>query len=438
MKKYNTKMKLKAIATAVIIFIGYTGLAQIEIKTESKEFQLGDGLRFNINDGDYKFSISGFIQGAYKYEKTDGSDANNYMNARNTFLSISGSMYKEKVSFLLQNNFSNGKPLLDAWVAYAPISSMKITFGQKQTFTNNREMTFYEDKLQFVDRGIFSSEFSNTGREFGVFLETQFGNKSFIVKPKLAITSGDGVNSFGANSIDVDKGGLKYGGRIDLLPLGKFKEGNDGYIADLKHEDKLKVLIGTAYSYNIGASSKVGEGHYISKPDAVEQVTNASNFAFTFYDSTGKEKHPDYRKWYGDILIKYKGFSFLGEYVNTSALSLEGSFVNPTATIPLFMTEISNYLVLGNGYNIQSGYVTKSGLSLDFKYEKLTKELNSNASLLSNQDAFTVGITKYFKGNNLKVQSSVSSRNADQFNTVSNATEKIKTVTAQLSFQVVF
>jgi hypothetical protein len=283
-------------------------------------------------------------------------------------------------------------------------------------------MTFYEDKLQFVDRGIFSTEFSDTGREFGVFFESQWGINSFIIKPKFAITSGDGLNSFGASSIDVDKGGLKYGGRIDLLPLGNFKAGNDGYIADLLHEDKIKILAGAAFSYNEGASNKVGEGHG----------------DFVFYDSNFQQKLPDYRKWYGDILIKYKGFSFLGEYVSSSALSLEGSFVNPTATIPLFMTEISNYLVLGNGYNIQSGYVTKSGLSLDFKYEKLTKELNSNASLLSNQDAFTVGITKYFKGNNLKVQSSVSSRNADQFNTVSNTTEKIKTATVQLSFQVVF
>ena len=422
MKKYNNKMKLNTIVTAILIVIGFTGFAQVEIKTESKEFQLGDGLRFNVNDGDYKFSISGFIQGAYKHEKTEGSDANNYMNARNTFLSISGSMYKEKVSFLLQNNFSNGKPLLDAWVAYAPTSSIKISFGQKQTFTNNREMTFYEDKLQFVDRGIFSSEFSDTGREFGMFFESQLGKNNFIIKPKFAITSGDGVNSFGANSIDVDKGGLKYGGRIDFLPLGNFKAGNDGHIADLLHEDKIKILAGGAFSYNEGASNKVGEGHG----------------DFVFYDSNLQQKLPDYRKWYGDILIKYKGFSFLGEYVSSSALSLEGSFVNPTATIPLFMTEISNYLVLGNGYNIQSGYVTKSGLSLDFKYEKLTKELNSNASLLSNQDAFTVGITKYLKGNNLKIQTSVSSRNTDQFNTVSNAIEKIKTVTAQLSFQVVF
>jgi hypothetical protein len=115
MKKYNTKMKLNAIASALVMFIGFACSAQIEIKTDSKVFQLGDGLGFNVNDGDYKFNISGFIQSAIKYEKTDGVVARNYMNARNAFLSISGSMYKEKVSFLLQNNFSNGKPLLDAW-----------------------------------------------------------------------------------------------------------------------------------------------------------------------------------------------------------------------------------------------------------------------------------------------------------------------------------
>ena len=168
-------MKFNAFATALFILIGYAAFSQVEIKTDSKEFQLGDGLRFNVNDGEYKFSINGFVQGVYKNEKADGTPAVNYMNARNAYLSISGSMYKEKISFLLQNNFSNGKPLLDAWIAYSPISTLKISFGQKQTFTNNREMTFFEDKLQFVDRGIFSTAFCNTGREFGMFFEGQLG-----------------------------------------------------------------------------------------------------------------------------------------------------------------------------------------------------------------------------------------------------------------------
>lgn len=416
-------MKFNAFATALIILIGYAAFSQVEIKTDSKEFQLGDGLRFNVNDGEYKFSINGFVQGVYKNEKTDGTPAVNYMNARNAYLSISGSMYKEKISFLLQNNFSNGKPLLDAWIAYSPISNLKISFGQKQIFTNNREMTFFEDKLQFVDRGIFSTAFCNTGREFGMFFEGQLGKNTFIIRPKFAITSGDGINSFGANSTDVDKGGLKYGGRLDVLPLGNFKPGNDGYIADLLHEDKVKILIGTACSLNVGTSNKMGEGHG----------------DFTLYDSTKKEKLPDYRKYYCDMLIKYKGFSLLTEYIKTSAAALEGTFVNATATLPLYPTDISNYLVLGNGVNIQTGYVTNSGYSLDFKFEKLNKEFNNNnGSLLANQDAYTIGLAKYIKGNNLKIQISATSLNQEQLNTVSNVIEKVQTISGQLSFQVVF
>ena len=94
----------------------------------------------------------------------------------------------------------------------------------------------------------------------------------------------------------------------------------------------------------------------------------------------------------------------------------------------MYITEISKYLVLGNGYNIQSGYVTKSGYSLDLKYEKLNKEFENKDSVLSNQEAYTLGLTKYFKANNLKIQSAVTSTNV----------EKVKTVTAQLSVQVVF
>lgn len=66
MRSYNRKMKFNAFATALFILVGYTAFSQVEIKTTSKEFQLGDGLRFNVNDGEYKFSINGFIQGVYK------------------------------------------------------------------------------------------------------------------------------------------------------------------------------------------------------------------------------------------------------------------------------------------------------------------------------------------------------------------------------------
>lgn len=422
MKKYNKITRIKALTSAILMFFGFLGFAQVEIKNDSKEFQLGDGLQFNLNDGAFKFKITGFMQGLFKNEKVQNADAENFMNARYIFLTLSGSMNNDKVSYLIQNNFSSGRPLLDAWIAYSPISNVKISFGQKQTFTNNRENTFFEDKIQFVDRGIFSSEFTNSGREFGVFFESEWRIKNFILRPKVAITSGGGLNSFGANSTDVDKGGLKYGGRLDLLPLGNFKPGNDGYIADLMHEESVKILAGAAFSYNDGASDKFGDG----------------NSNFVLYGSDQLEKYPDYTKIYGDFLVKYKGFSFLGEYINASAQSLNGLFTNQNATTPLFPTEISTFLALGNGINIQTGYVTKSGYAIDMKFEKLSSEFTNNNAILANQDAVTLGFTKYLKGNNLKIQTSITQTNREQFDTVLNVNQKIKAITAQLCFQVVF
>ncbi len=423
MKKYKKNSSIFSIASIVLLFgLGFESYSQVKVKKNSEEFQLGDGLSFDFNDGDYQFAIGGFIQGFYEYEKMEGLRPNQYMNAKNSFFTVSGNFKKEKLSFLVQNNFSSARPLLDAWVSYSPIKQLKITMGQKQTFTNNREMTFYEDKLQFVDRGIFSSEFSRTGREFGIFLESEFGDEKFIIKPKIAITSGDGINSFGADSRDTDKGGWKLGGRLDLLPLGKFKLGNDGYIADLLHEEKPKILIGAAFSQNTGASDKVGEGHN----------------AFNFYNNQGVEKLPTYRKVYQDILVKYKGFSLLGEYVNASASNLDGTYLDKIATIPLYITEISEYLIVGQGHNLQAGYVTKSGISVDFRYEKLNKEFDNASSLLLDQEAFSAGITKYFKGNDFKVQINGLSNSVDKINQITNVVTKEKSISVQFMVQVVF
>lgn len=423
MKKYKKNSSIFSIATIVLLFgLGFESHSQVKVKKNSDEFQLGDGLSFDFNDGHYQFAIGGFIQGLYEYEKIKGLRPNQYMNAKNSYFTVSGNFKKEKLSFLVQNNFSSARPLLDAWIAYSPIRQLKITMGQKQTFTNNREMTFYEDKLQFVDRGVFSTQFSKTGREFGVFFESEFGNENFIIKPKIALTSGDGINSFGADSRDTDKGGWKYGGRLDVLPMGNFKPGNDGYIADLLHEEKPKILLGVAFSQNRGASDKVGEGHK----------------NFTFYNNQGFSKLPNYQKVYQDVLVKYKGFSFLGEYVNASASNLEGSFLDIIASRPLYMTEISEYLVVGQAHNLQVGYVTKSGISLDFRYEKLNKEFDNANSLLADQEGFSAGITKYFKGNDFKVQINGLSNSVDMINPSTNAVTKEKTLGVQFMVQVVF
>ena len=382
---------VKKLAGLTIILGASMMYAQEEPKNTS-DFKLGEGLTFSFNEGDYAFNIGGFIQPNINYEKIKGLDDDYEFNVKSAFFMLSGKAVKEKVSFLLQTDFSKSSPLMDAWVAYHPTQWMTITGGQKQTFVNNREMLYREDKLQFANRGMLSRMFSDTGREFGLFVETKFG-KTFGIVPRVALTSGDGRNSFGTDSRDSDYGGLKIGGRLDLYPLGYFTEGNDQYTADLAHEESIKILLGAAASKNKGASNRNGEGHG----------------DFMLYDSRGMDNLPDYSQAFIDLLIKYKGFSLLTEYANASAKNLGIPFTDEAASTLLAPKQISEYLVLGDSYNVQLGYVTTSGFSFDFRYENSQPEFKNYAeSILQESSGYTFGLAKYFDGNNLKMQASVS------------------------------
>ena len=382
---------MKNILFIALVFCNISLFAQEEKPKNDTNFELGKGMTFNLNEGSYQFFISGFIQPSIRYEEVKDSKANNFFNAKRSFFMLGGKALKEKVSFLVQTDFSTASPLFDAWIAYHPYSWITITGGQKQNFTNNREMLYREDRLQFTDRSLNSRTFSRTGREFGLFVETNFKlGKNIILEPKASLTSGDGRNSFGADSRDTDYGGLKIGGRLDLYPLGSFKDGNNLYTADLLYEDKVKILMGGAISKNKGVSHKTGEGHG----------------EFLLYDQSSTVLLPDYNQVHGDFLLKYKGFSTLLEYSNTSASNINKRiFTDFNATVILRPTQISEFLILGSNFTAQVGYVTKTGYSLDFRLENATPEFKNNlGSLLQEYKNYTLGFTKYFKGNDLKLQ----------------------------------
>ncbi len=413
--------KLKKIICGTFIFAAI-GLSAQEDSTDisvESSFELGSGLNFSFNEGAYQFKLGGMIQPHIALEKTDleGAEADYFLNAKRSYFNISGRAVKEKVSFLLQTDFSQSNPLLDAWVAFHPTENFNITFGQKQTIANNREMLIMETFLQYPDRSLLSTSLSNSGREFGLYLDYTIKVKSIAIVPQIAVTSGDGKNSFGTDSRDVDLGGFKYAARLDLYPLGQFSEGNENLIADLMHEEKVKVLIGTAASFNDGASNTVGEGHG----------------DFQLYNANGEDQLPDYRQLYTDILFKYKGFSLLGEYGIATATNLDGTFTDVAGANELEVTEISEYLSLGTALNVQLGYVTKSGYAADFSYSTTTPEFDENPnSQLRDVDAIRVGLSKYFKNNDLKLQTAVSSINDN------SGLETINTIRGELLLQLIF
>jgi len=367
--------------------------SETETERNKASYSLGNGLNFSFNEGNYYFGLNGFIQPGYLRETMEGMDDVNSFRSKRTFLQFEGNAVEEKVSFFVQLDFSRSNPLMDVYMAYQPVEQVKISFGQKQNFANNREMIYREDRLQFVNRSLLSESLSRTGREFGVFVESKFEVGNFGIMPMAALTSGDGRNSFGQDSRDSDIGGVKIGGRLDLYPLGYFKPGNELTSVDLAREDELKFVIGVAGSHNNGASGASGESHG----------------DFFLFDQNGEDSLPDYRQVYTDILMKYKGFSLLAEYANTSATGIDLAFLDESATQILAPQQISQFLALGDSYNVQLGYVTKSGFSFDFRYANTTPEFDSfDGSVLSDMNQTSFGFSKYFYDNALKLQASYS------------------------------
>ena len=159
---------------------------------------------------------------------------------------------------------------------------------------------------------MLSQTYTQQGEEFGIFLESNFGSK-FVINPMIALTSGDGRNSFGEDSRDSDKGGVKIGSRVNIFPFGNFSDGNGLTTVDIVREEELKAQFGFAYSKNFGASNMVGDGHG----------------DFIIYDDSGNESYPDYSQLFFDVNLKYKGFSILFEYADSFASGLDNLYVDP-------------------------------------------------------------------------------------------------------------
>lgn len=320
---------------------------------------LGKGFSFSLHDGNYRFKLGGFLQPAIQFNQTGSEEPNYQLNSRRSYLYLQGKTLENRLSFFAQANFTDPTPLLDAWVGYDIFPFWTLSIGQRRTFTNNREMCFDEDRLAISERSLLSSGFSGNGREFGLFLQ---GRWRFL-RPQLAITSGDGPNSFGTNATDTDLGGFKYGGRLDALPLGDFSLGNGDMLADLFHEPKLKMVIGVAGSYNQGVSDAKGEGHG----------------SFLFYNAAKQTALPDYRKLSADILLKYKGFSFMAEWMQSTAGNLNGLYLDSSANLRQVLKpgQISQFLILGSAWNAELGYVTKSGYGINLRHSELSPEFSS-------------------------------------------------------------
>ena len=178
-------------------------------------------------------------------------------------LRFDGYIYSPKLVYSVQLGFTSydTEPLpggdmnivRDAIVYYVPNATWNIGFGQTKIKANRARINS-SSALQFVDRSIVNSEF-NLDRDFGFFGEYNMRHgEGFNLSAKGSVTLGEGRN-WGSSPT----GGLAYTGRLELYPLGRFKSKGDVIEGNYEFEERVKILLAGAYSYNHKASRLKGQ-----------------------------------------------------------------------------------------------------------------------------------------------------------------------------------
>ena len=399
---------MKKLSLIIAIFIS-TSIFSQNISLESYKF--GEGLQFNADRG-HSIRLTGYAQPMIdlkNYTDVEEKSSTSRYRIRRLRLRIDGKSKNQKFGYRFQADLSGtsetgedtGDYLLDAYVSYAVTNRISILFGQRATYTDNRELFMNSNSLQLVERSRLTSAFSSI-REFGLFITGRFraGRGSYL-RPYFVLTNGDGINVF-----DKDHGGLKIGGRLDYLPFGLFTNLGQFRQIDIMREQAPKLVLGVHFSHNSGMSSRRGR----------------TSGAIIYLDENNQESLPDYTKYGFDFLFKYKGFSAIGEYIKSSAVvpdditqrvrndgSISSSFlVDGMQNIDSY---VKGRMMLGQAYNFQMGYLFKSGFSIDTRFTHLDADENSflnNATFYNRPNYYTLGIGKLLAKNyGAKIQASI-------------------------------
>ena len=389
-------------------------LISLNINSQSTldSYSFGEGISFTADNGS-KIKLSGYAQPHVElknYTDLETNSSYSRFRLRRLRLRFDGQAKNPKFSYRFQIDLSgtsetgdaSGDYLLDAYVTYDITNRIKISFGQRATYTDNRELFMNSNSLQLVERSRLTSAFSSI-REFGLFVRGNFrlNGKGAYLRPYFVLTNGDGINNF-----DKDLGGLKIGGRIDFLPFGLFTNLGQFRQIDVMRELTPKFVIGANFSHNSGMSSRRGR----------------DSGAILYLNELGQQSLPDYTKYGIDFLFKYNGFSALGEYVKSKStvptdiverLRNDGSssssfLVNGVQDVESY---VNGRMMLGEAYNIQMGYLFKSGITIDSRYTHLKADENSflnNATFYNRPNYYTFGVGKLLGRNyGAKIQGSV-------------------------------
>ena len=344
-------------------------------------------------DSSYSMNLAARIQSLYIGE-WDVNDEDGIHNSSSQFLirrarlKFGGFVLNPKVKYKIELGLTNKdqgkvasdnnmapKMILDAVVKWNFYKNFTLWAGQTK-LPGNRERVISSANLQLVDRSLVNKVF-NIDRDMGVQLRHYFTlGKNFTVVESLAMSQGEG-----RNLVQDNLGGYQWTARVEVYPFGKFKGKGDYVGGAVKRQQTPKLAIGATYDINNNAvKDRSNMGSYMLIDDGLGYYETNINSIFI------------------DAMFKYQGFSFMAEYANRQA-------DNPIA-VNSDGSETGDVVDVGDGLNLVSGYLFDIDVELTGRYTTISLDKEITGSDLQSQ--YTFGLSKYFKGHKLKVQTDVS------------------------------
>lgn len=356
------------------------GLLNVVAKDSSWSVQFAPRIQFRANS-------------VWNYTGTQYDSPQQNFLIRRARLKFKGFAYSPKLKYKIElglsnrdlsggNQFTSDAPryILDAVLMWNFYKNFELWAGQTK-LPGNIERIVSSGNMQFIDRSLLNSRF-NIDRDVGIQLHHKtFISEKFILRETFALSQGEGRNVTSGNL-----GGHQYTGRVEVLPFGEFTNGTEYVQSDLKREVSPKLMIGIAYDYN---------------DDAVKTRSNLGNYMQT---STGFY-NTDITTVFIDAMFKYNGFSFMGEFANREAENPIATEQDGTLAVDEDGIPTNDVVLVGNALNLQAGYLFENNYEVAGRFTSLRFDSVTNAS---NQNQYTVGVSKYIVGHKLKVQSDVS------------------------------
>jgi len=370
MKKLYFVFLLTLIPTSFIF-------AQIELDDRANVC-FHNGWSFVTRDSSVLMNLRFRIQNRFAFNTVSLSDLSvteTEFKVRRLRLRFDGFVYNHKFSYLFQLAFSRDDmdwdktkfPSLirDAMVFYKPANNIQIGFGQGK-LPGNRQRVISSGQQQFADRSIVNSNFT-IDRDFGFFLSYSQPIGITVFRLRAAISNGEGRN--------IPKGDthFAYTGRVEFLPFGNFTNNGDYFEGDLEREPKPKLSLAAGYSFNDGAIRTIGQtGSFMNESRDLSTI-------------------------FADILFKYQGWAVSSEFISLD------TWQSPFVTL---IDGTASHILTGYGINTQVSYCFKNLFEIEgrFSYIMPDEQLQHLEPL---QKQYIVGVSKYFGGHPVKLQSNL-------------------------------